>query len=426
MIYPWGYDPYYTLPKVVYLDIFVLATWLYIILKRKYRTLNLTKSYLKAEFIILLFLSLIVISTMFSVDLKTSLYGTKNRYAGALSIFCYCSVFLFSYRFMDSKKLEKIIPGMAIVSIPVSIYGILQHYSLDFLPRNSGKMGELRSYSFFDNPNFFGSYLVLILLLTITLYINANSKKMVTFYFSILCIAFVALIFSGTRSGWVGVFCGMLFLTVFVILKRKFLWKKWAIIVLTFGFIFFTLNMIEKGNFLNRISSGVTDSYNIVTDQSTGMEGSSRLYIWKKALPLVKTYFWIGSGPDTFAKVFPYNQEEYLKYFGDPNVTVDKAHNVYLQMAITVGVPALIVYFSIIVFVLRQAFRAIKQAVGKEKIYIYGLVSTILGYLVQAFFNISVVPVAPLFRAVLGITLAKSSVYLKSKSSNTENFNQSA
>lgn len=428
LIYPWGFDPYYTTTKANYLYIFVLGTWLYILFKRKYRTLKPDKGDSTAIFILLLFLTLIEISTAFSPNTYTSVYGLIDRKEGLLSFFCYFSVFLFSYRLMNEKQLVNVIPGIAFVSMIVSIYGILQHYQLDFLPRNSAMRNYGGTYTYFDNPNFFGSYLVLVLLITIPIYLNAANKKHSILYFSSLCLSFVALIFSNTRSGYVGVFCGMVFITFFVIIKRKNLWKKWTALIVSMLILLTVINMTENGHYGKRINSVVKESYSVATNQTTGREGSSRFYIWMRSLPLVKEYFWVGSGPDSFEFVFPDNQEK-GKFLG--KTIVDKAHNEYLQIAITLGTPALITYLLFLFFILRRAFQAVKKTQGHEKIFLYGLIATIIGYLVQAFFNISTVPVAPIFWAILGMTLAQSSKILNNETnkisfSTVENTNISA
>jgi O-antigen ligase len=411
LIYPWGFDPYYTIPKVGYLQMFVLGSWLYFLLKGKYRTINFSKQNMKYELIIVVLFCLVILSTILSINHKTSLYGTKDRYEGLLTYFSYFSIFLFSYRFLDIKKVEKLLLGMTIISIPASVYGILQHYLLDFFPRHSSKLNDPRSYSLFDNANFFGSYLVLIMLLSITLYLTSKSKKLTSFYLISLCLAFTSLLFSATRSGWVGLFCGVVFITFFVVLERKFLWRKWVILLISFGLLMVLINTLENGVFRERMNTIFSDSYKIATNQSTGHEGSFRFFIWEKSIPLINEYIWVGSGPDTFKYVFPNEDKEKQAIFGD--MIVDKAHNEYLQLAITLGIPALLTYLLLLLLIVKRGFQAAKRAKGKEKILLFGLLSAIFGYSIQAFFNISVVPVAPLFWSILGITSAKSEIYLK-------------
>jgi putative inorganic carbon (HCO3(-)) transporter len=73
-------------------------------------------------------------------------------------------------------------------------------------------------------------------------------------------------------------------------------------------------------------------------------------------------------------------------------MTIDKAHNEYLNIAVSAGIPSLIAYLTLV-------FVVLKNSVSKEKNL---LLAVIIAYLVQAFFNISVVSVAFLFWILLG------------------------
>lgn len=413
LIYPWGPDPYYTQPKAAYLYVFVLGYWLFVIFKRKYWSENIKKDIYLTELMIGLLLLFIIFSTIFSINNNIALYGAEKRYEGALTLFCYLSIFLFSYRIADINKLLFGFRVMAFSSTLIAVYGILQHYLIDFLPRRSTKLQEIRSYAFFDNPNFYGTYLVLLTLISATLFLLEKNKKHSTFYFVAICLNFIALIFSGTRSGWLGVIFGAAFLSIFVVWNKKYLWKKWIVLLLTWGFIFSIINITESSNYSARFNSIFSDSYKITTGKSTGQEGSYRFFIWETSLPLLKDYYLLGSGPDTFEFVFPQDTEEKIKFFG--HQIVDKAHNEYLQIAVTLGIPALVTYLFLLFTVLKNAFRAATKIEGNNQIILYGLISAIIGYLVQAFFNISVVPVAPIFWFILGITMSFSTYHLNKK-----------
>lgn len=411
MIYPWVSEPFYTLPKVFYLVLFVFCTWLLIFFRKKYWIKNFSKPFTKIELVVFLFMALIVMSTMFSSHKISAFFGLTLRYEGLISLFAYCSIFVFSFRLMSIDQFEKVIPGMVLVSVVVSIYGILQHYYLDFLPRRSYLNFEsYKSYGFFDNPNYFGTYLVIIMMLTLTIYLNKKNRLQSIYLFLISCLTFSTMIFTSTRSAWVGTFIGILFMTAFVVVKRKGLWKKWILLLSTFIVIFISIDFTEEGGYLDRITTTIHESNNIVKNKATGREGTKRIFIWSKSIPLVKEYFWIGSGPDTFKYVFPNNTKEVKKVF--INQFVDKAHNEYLQMAITLGVPALITYLMLVVMILRQAFKALKFVYDHERVMLYGLIFTIISYLVQAFFNNSVVTVAPIYWSILGITYGLSTHYL--------------
>lgn len=352
---------------------------------------------------VFLYTIIICTSTALSVDTNLSLQGGEKRLEGFPVLVCYASLFFFSFRYISTNKLDLVIRLITYCSALVALYGILQHFQLDFLPRNSKKLDWTRSYAFFDNPNFFGSYLVLMILPATALYLSSKKKIYQILHLGIISILFIALIYSITRSAWLGTFCGFIFLSFFVIWKRRYLWKRWLLLLVILASLFILINKFENNSYLTRANTIISDADSVLSGENTGDAGSSRWYIWKKSLPLVKEYFWFGSGPDTFAVVFPNNPEEKQKYFNNPDIKVDKAHNEYLQIAVTLGVPALIVYLIFISHILISGLKAARRQSGDLQIYTYGLLAAIVGYLIQAFFNISVVPVAPFFWIFLGM-----------------------
>ncbi len=147
---------------------------------------------------------------------------------------------------------------------------------------------------------------------------------------------------------------------------------------------------------------------------SIGFKGSelfatSRGYIWSRALPLLKSRVLIGSGPDTFMVEFP--QQDFLgkiRYLGDAYIKVDKAHNLYLQTAVTTGIISTLALIFIFGWFLVKSFSAIVN--GKYSGYFFGLQFGIFigvfSYLVTSLTTDSVVSVAPVFWALLGIGFA--------------------
>ncbi|CAM3457844.1 O-antigen ligase family protein [Cytobacillus oceanisediminis] len=352
--------------------------------------------------LIYIFIVLLIISTIFSVDHFLSFYGRENRYEGLVAWFCYLTLFTFSYMFIKMDKFTDQLYYFVYISFLVSMYGILQHFKLDFFPRYYSRVNQTRSYGFFDNPNFFGSYLVLVLAISLLVYFISDKKKSPIFLF-ILNTHFAALLYSQTRSAWLGVLVLLVFIGVFILLQNRMYFKKFFIASISFVVLFLAVNFTESSSISNRFTSIVKDANEAILEENMHA-GSSRMYIWKKSFPLVFEYFWLGSGPDTLGEVFPYNEEEYEQYFHTTNIIVDKAHNEYLHMAITMGVPALFAYLALIFTILYKAFRALHVAEGTEFIILLCFIASIIGYLVQAFFNISVITVAPYYWIILGIT----------------------
>lgn len=145
--------------------------------------------------------------------------------------------------------------------------------------------------------------------------------------------------------------------------------------------------------------------------------GSSRGYIWSRALPLIKNTLLIGHGPDTFAIYFPQNEfNAKFKYFITPYTIIDKPHNMFLQMAINTGVVSLVAF---IVFVLWFIIGAIKLYIKPKAIntyYVAGVacVTAVVGYLVAGLANDSVIGVSVVFWVLLGLGIACNRLYAKS------------
>lgn len=81
------------------------------------------------------------------------------------------------------------------------------------------------------------------------------------------------------------------------------------------------------------------------------------------------------------------------------NSIFDKAHNEYLQILVTEGIFCFLSYIALygIIF-----FYGVKNSIKNKELY---LILPIIGYIVQAFFNISVIEVAPIFYMTLGLCI---------------------
>lgn len=169
--------------------------------------------------------------------------------------------------------------------------------------------------------------------------------------------------------------------------------------------------------FLNSFHGGLTglrfiSIFHDLQDLSSAEEeeidrvGSNRIFIYKNSLPLLLENPILGAGPDNFAEVFP--QQKYREFAGSKNQIVDKAHSEYLQLGVTAGIPALIIYLALIAYILYQlrpkAVQKIEleQKEGLKEFIKLTLFFSILAYALQAVLNISVVTVAPVFWTILG------------------------
>lgn len=135
--------------------------------------------------------------------------------------------------------------------------------------------------------------------------------------------------------------------------------------------------------------------------------GSSRGYIWSRSLPLLKNTMVFGYGPDTFAAYFPQNDimGKMYAYYGDMWQLVDKPHNLYLQIALNSGVISLLAILMLFGLYIIKSLRIYIKNSYTDLLSQIGvsIFVAVVGYLGAAFFNDSVISVAPFFWVLLGM-----------------------
>ena len=147
---------------------------------------------------------------------------------------------------------------------------------------------------------------------------------------------------------------------------------------------------------------------------------SSRGYIWSRSLPMLRNTLLLGTGPDTFVFEFPQNDLLGKLYAYDSATTiVDKPHNLYLQIALSEGVIALLAFLGIILIYIVDSIKlyALKSKFTETEIMGISVFLAVIGYLFAGIFNDSVISVAPIFWIVLGVGVAVNFINRKTATS---------
>lgn len=160
------------------------------------------------------------------------------------------------------------------------------------------------------------------------------------------------------------------------------------------------------------------ETLKIKTVEKWGFEGKEKLgsargYIWSRSIPLLKHAVILGYGPDTFIAKFP--QDDYvgkLVAYDTVSMLVDKAHNLYLEIALNIGVLALIAFLAMIIMYFVSSIKLYFKNSFEDFYSIVGLAifTAICGYLGAGFFNDSVVSVAPVFWVLLGVGISTNCI----------------
>ena len=379
----------YNIPKVW--TLLIGGAILLILLLINYKKLKLDKK----DYVILAFAVLVFISTMLSSKVKISIIGEINRYEGMLAFYTYILIYFCAKKFLkykDNKTLLNVLYG---VYISISILGILQYYiklpTNDLYPIfNKGACGT------FGNTNFMGSFISMGIPIFIITYIIKGDK--ISFITSLL--VFFCLIACIARSGWVAFGIFSIILLIYLIKnKNKNFFKRTFILVVCFIMIFMLLYLPEKSIVKQKINQVKNDVTIAKTKGLNDKLGSSRIQVWKIVIELIEKYPIFGVGTDNLKKGIADNlTETSINFILRAKVSIDKAHNEYLHIAVTLGIPSLVIYLT---FLCMIVFPKLKNILKQEKTFIN--LSVIISYLAQAFFNISTIGVAPLFWLSLGL-----------------------
>ena len=392
------------LPKYIVLLPCGLILLIMLILKRKELKFDLIDKTLIA------FYFFVILSTIFSVKITDSIFGYRNRYEGLLTFTIYLLVYYCGKYFFQYNKKLKI---FAMITISIScVIAILQYYNIYPLYWLYDKLGITYIAGFatstFGNTNFLGSFLAMVVTGSMALYIVKKQKG----YLIISYFTFYTLIISMTRSAWVGFGVASILGLIYIIKNRnKELIKRVIFILIGFIAIFTWLlfppkiiidslpDYSKKMSLSNRLGL-ISDELQMALEEGEldNEFGSHRIRIWRMTLKAIAAKPFLGSGPDTLAySLFENATWDAIEYVKLTGTYVDKAHNEYLQIAATIGIPAAIIYLAF----LTQIIAKNKDILNNNANFI--LMIPIIAYLVQAFFNISTIGVAPIFWLLLGL-----------------------
>lgn len=387
--------------KLIFLSI-ISILFLFIKVRRK-ECVTFYEDTLENRFL-LGYVILVIISMFFSMDPAVSFFGSVYRYDGFIAF----SLYVFSYIIArNTNNVVKVMfPLISLTSTLIAVYGILQFYNIDPIPESLYALTwTQKAFATMGNPNFLGSYLVLSIPIPIYLYFY-EEKKWGLFAYNLI---FLGLLCTQTRGAWIGAFISLIAFLIIHKVSRGFTRGeiKKVIIVFSASILVIIFFMITSENlFMMRFLSVFVDLSKIVNQtEDAAKVGSMRIYVWGKVIELIKMRPLFGYGLDTmYIAMNTFLRGEIISDLGK-FVNWDKAHNEYLNIAISTGLLSLVAYLSFI-------FLSLKKGLSRVRLHpaYVPLLAAVLGYLVQATFNIQVVMVYYVFFAYLGILTSKDGI----------------
>ncbi len=174
-----------------------------------------------------------LVSTLFSVAPRTSLLGSYQRLQGTYTTFAYIAIFAVVLgNLRTQKQVQRLITTVIVVSIPVSIYGMLQRYKLDPLPWGGNTSTRIAGHM--GNAIFVAAYLIMATPLTIARIID-SFKNILTdavldyadvirssIYILALAVQLIAIYWTQSRGPLLGIGIGMFaFILILLVTLRN-------------------------------------------------------------------------------------------------------------------------------------------------------------------------------------------------------------
>ena len=362
----------------------------------------------KFEIFVFILMILSCLSLINAIDINIAIFGKNNRFEGLLVLLTY-DVLLLNAISIKNRKYIKIIIFLIFIYCFINVfYGL---YQTKFFPWSSiFEIKKIWHYAsgFLGNSMYYGTLTAITYGIIFGIFIKSDIGYKKYLLTVLLLISSIGFIISGAMSSFVGLFVIYIIslIQIIILLVKK---KKNSIIHLVSFVIavvsFLSIFVIYSKDFphvKNDILEMLGQTKNVSKGKIEETYGTGRIYIWENTIKKIKDAPITGYGIDNFRLVFDSKLIDQIS-----NTIVDKAHNDYLQKMLCEGVIAGI---SFVIFLLFIFYKCIRSELSP--LY-YGLFMGFTIYSIQAFFNISVTRVAPIYFIVMGLLIG--GLYEKTK-----------
>jgi hypothetical protein len=379
-------------PKMFFLYFFSLLLLLFISYDFLFKGIKLKQ----VSIPVLLYILTFLISVLFSVHLYTSVWGYYSRFNEALLPML--SMFLFYYVGKSIFSLEdiKILKTLILLPLlPVSIFGIIQHFGLLGSVFWMGNTVD-RVYSTFGQPNWLAQYIIMLLPWVFEYAVGKYNQpgyedvapfiSQDKFWLVLYIISYACMWFTYSLSGLTGfIISGVIFILFLFkhtphknfIRKTLIITASCLVISLLFPGIFYSrfhdllkdIKLFTYGR-INIVYAAATNESQMpaVTPLPTSVPTSNdykisdpgfiRAGMWKGSFSLIFSNIkitLIGTGPETFPYVYYPFRVPSLNYSSEWNYVLNKPHNYLIEQWVEIGLLGLAAYFILFGYLLTKS-----------------------------------------------------------------------
>lgn len=331
---------------------------------------------------------------------------------GLMRLFTYGGVFLLTFQLCTAPaRAEKLVRWVLGASLVYAIYGIVVETSgvdrVLWFPKSQGHIGQL-SATFLDR-NSFAAYAGLGLVAAMSLLFRPAMRKgdmesgwrfatraLAEYMFArtwlimlAATILFIAILMTHSRAGLAVAILGVSTYLGFIALtrnSRRFVLAGGGAIMVLASLIF----VIAGNGTITRL-----------TNPTSGAE--VRNVIYHGTTDAIATAPLVGSGANTFADVFPMYRDETVP------VTITRAHNMYLEEAMELGIPAAVMLVLAILWIVLICSASLRYFGRLAHLPCMGIAATALvGTHALVDYNLNIPAVTVTYTALLAVACAQA------------------
>ena len=341
-------------------------------------------------------------------------FGVYGRNTGFIAYVSLTLLLVSSVIVSTRNLVEKYLVTLVLVGAVSMIYGYLQFMGLDPAGWNSPYSPII---GFLGNPNFASAFQAISLVGVVFLIRNQQTtviRKVTCFVYILLALFLMVL--SGDQQGFLVLIIGIaVVVTIRVYLSR---FRKIIVLILASGAFGFTLLLLAIFNH-GPLAKYVYESSLV-----------SRGYYWRAALGMLQDNPVLGVGLDSFGDWY-FRFRPIAAYDSLPFQNTNSAHNVYLDIATSGGLPLIIAYFAMNLFVVRSILINLRASREFDLAFAV-LVGCWVGYLAQMFVSINQIGLAIWGWTISGLIIgyqshkenSETEIKIKSKRVNSQDRNQ--
>ncbi len=395
-----------------------------------------------------------ILSTIMSVTPRISFWGSYQRLQGMYTTLAYVVLFgSLIGNLRERAQVERLITTAVLTSLPISLYGVLQHFGIDPIPWGGDVTRRVASHM--GNPIFVAAFLIMVFPLTVGRIVESFNKilwetKGVAYqtarssiYIFIASLQLIAIYFTQSRGPLLGLLAGSFFLFILLALHWRL---RWLITVVTI------LGILVGGFLLTlNIPDGPLESIRVAPWMGrlgrmldmTQRSSQVRILIWEGASEMVvpheplefpdgqKDPFnflrpLIGYGPETMHMAYNPFFPPKLATIEKRNASPDRSHNETWDSLVITGTLGLIIYLGLFALVFYYGFKWLGLVESRMQIILFyllfvgGGIGSALGFYYWqgiAFFGVALP-----FGSIIGLIgyLTLNAIFIKQSEENNK------